>query len=249
MKSINPPKTELEERHSPDGTVDDFSPWNHEFEEFDIVTEDQLKAIEQLQSEKAAAQILEDNREYTEKYLRAPCRFILDNFIYKPGQYAKIGDLEVSIDEGISAMISGKSGFIVGPGNTGKSFLAVAIARERKKRALRLKDFWFAIFAEVNKYRHSESYKNIVDNAGSCDTLIIDDIGKNECQRGEGPTHYGNVILSIVDDRAENNKQTIATTRYCDEEVLKSRLSDDLIRRINQTESKEKNHVSIILGG
>lgn len=208
-----------------------------------------LQAAEQAAREQAAAREAEEARVYTEKHLAAPARFTLENYRTAPAARAEISGGVADVRTAIAAFIAGRSGIIIGPTNTGKSHLACAIARESGKRAMRLKDFDFYPMCEINKYRRSEEYQALLDEAKKCDLLILDDFGKNECQRGDGPTYYGNIILGIIDARAEQHRQTIATTRYCNGKLLEDRVSEDLIRRINQVEGDNKTHVMIFLGG
>lgn len=188
-------------------------------------------------------------REYTEKHLACPPWFTIDRWSAPGKAYGMLGDFPADILSSINEMVIGRSGIIIGPTNTGKSHLACAIARASGKRSMRIKDFAFAPLCEVHKYRRSDEFQEMLDEATKCELLILDDFGKNECQRGDGPTYYGNIILGIVDARAENHRQTIATTRYCNGDLLESRVSEDLIRRINQVEGSKKTHVMIFLDG
>jgi DNA replication protein DnaC len=208
-----------------------------------------LQAAEQAAREQAAAREAEEARAYTEKHLSAPAWFILDRWRAVSGSRAEISGGVADVRTAISALVSGRSGIIIGPTNTGKSHLACAIARATGKRAMRLKDFDFAPLCEINKYRRSDEYQALLDEAKKCELLILDDFGKNECQRGDGPTYYGNIILGIIDARAEAHRQTIATTRYCNGGLLEQRMSEDLLRRIKQVEGETKTHVLIFLGG
>lgn len=208
-----------------------------------------LQAAEQAEREKEAARVAEEAREYTEKHLAAPAWFVLGKYRLDLSAKAEVGGKPTNISTAISSFCNGRSGIIIGPTNTGKSHLACAIARASGKRAMRLKDFDFAPLCEINKYRRSEEYQDLLDNATRCELLILDDFGKNECQRGDGPTYYGNIILGIIDARAEAHRQTIATTRYCNGGLLEQRMSEDLLRRIKQVEGDTKTHVLIFLGG
>ena len=216
---------------------------------FSALSDADLQAAEQAAREQAAAREAEEARAYTEKHLAAPARFVLEKYKLDLSAKAEIGGKLTNISTAISALCNGRSGIIIGPTNTGKSHLACAVARASRKRAMRLKDFDFAPLCEINKYRRSEEYQALLDEAKKCDLLILDDFGKNECQRGDGPTYYGNIILGIIDARAEQHRQTIATTRYCNGDLLAQRLSEDLLRRIKQVEGSNKTHVLIFLGG
>lgn len=216
---------------------------------FSAMSDYDLQAAEQAAREQAAAREAEEVRAYTEKHLACPGRFTLDNFHPNPDARAHLGDGVTDLRTAMAALLAGRSGIIIGPTNTGKSHLACAIARASGKRAMRLKDFDFAPLCEINKYRRSEEYQALLDEAKKCELLILDDFGKNECQRGDGPTYYGNIVMGIIDARAEQHRQTIATTRYCNGDLLEQRLSEDLLRRIKQVEGSNKTHVLIFLGG
>lgn len=216
---------------------------------FSALSDTDLQAAEQAAREQAAAREAEEARAYTEKHLAAPAWFILDRWRTVSGSRAEISGGVADLNTAITALVSGRSGIIIGPTNTGKSHLACAIAWATGKRAMRLKDFDFAPLCEINKYRRSDEYQALLDEAKKCELLILDDFGKNECQRGDGPTYYGNIILGIIDARAEAHRQTIATTRYCNGELLEQRMSEDLLRRIKQVEGDTKTHVLIFLGG
>jgi DNA replication protein DnaC len=193
------------------------------------------------------ARILADITDKNEEGLHAPDWWTIDN--YKLSGKFWVAGVQVEPMLAVEALLDGAPGVIAGGTNTGKSHLAVAIARGKAGRtAARIKDFALAIQAEVNRYRPSEGYTDMIELAKRVECLVFDDIGKNLCHANGATTYYGNVVFDIMDARAEKRLQTIVTTRFVNQDLLTDRLGEDLYRRIKGTEGGVARHVAVLLG-
>lgn len=217
-----------------------------------FLPQEKIDEIEATEKKEAANIKLHEITRINEKWLNAPDWFTVKN-LKLDGFICWIGEELVSISRAIEALKAGANGIIAGSTNSGKSHLAVAIARhiqQQGKKVSRLKDFDFSPLCDVNRYRESPRYKEVLERARDVDLLILDDYGKVQFHREGKLTYYGCIVFGIADSRAEERKQTILTSRYAptsaDKKELERILGDDFLRRIKRQESGVNECVTII---
>lgn len=137
---------------------------------------------------------------------------------------------------------------LLGPTDSGKSHLAMAIARvyiDMGKTVKREVEPDVFDFYRTHIYRHADSIAERKAEAQRSDVLVWDDLGKIQIANGLQLTDFGSFVFGIFDKRAEARKLNIITSRYDSLSELAKVTGSDLIRRIRHNEAMNKTRSAV----
>lgn len=230
--------------------------FQQQVEGLDFSDDEEVKKKEAANKADENAKKIDSAIRRTEDGIKAPEKWRLGRFksVILPDITFRgwIGDKKSDFDSCIAAIVRGSSAIIAGrTTRVGKSDLAGSIAREIAKRGkycTRYKEFTLFRYFDTSRFRSDGGLAYAQDDSIDADMFWWDDAGKNPIYKTAIElTAYGNVIMEILDARAERGKHTIITTRAKDGDELKAVLGEDVISRVQMKEGKKNSSVSIFL--